>query len=895
MAEERNWHYMNSAELERAFGSSSSGLSEKEAARRTRTRRNRIWVVKGDTVAKYAARSLLDPCAVLLLLSVIVAAFYGEGAVAAATLVLMLCAKTVEILSFTAADTLFKKSTVGAVPRARVVREGSVREIPCEMVAEGDVIILDSGDIVPCDIRLTAAENVLAAETLPGGKHGIYIKNADSINSHIKDVPIEMRSNMLYAPSTVVYGFCMGIAVATGKRTLRVAREGTIEVSGGDNIPVLEKLSEWSRICRLLLVAAAFAVTVLGVVFRHGLLESFLPSVAMASACMSEFLASFGALAVAMSLRNKHMKEGGVPERTNFRCIGKIEAASSAKVLALRSADLIKNGVLGLHSFYIDGRKIVPDEDEKGSDPSLLVAFGAYAAGIGYDGSGGEDSTFISGAYLRELRKKYAKDAPAYFLAQHKSASESESEGLDCSLLIKDNDYHFAATGEAGNIISRCTKERVGGEIVPLTPDRKAAAERYALLLQKQGVKIIAVASRPSHYNSMRRLPVLLSDMCFEGYIAVSQKPEESCERYIREHRENGGSVVIFSEMGEEDMRFLSAYDIFKVGDIYISENDSRNASSIPLDKGSLVMIASPSASDGAAMRLRYLKMLSEKNRCAYIGFGAEDSICMNLDRVVSFAAESPLKRGSGVPQSLKITADGVVESRGGGFGGTMRMIKRFRRTLAQIKSTLRFLICSQTARLFWMLICTVLGLKLPTASQIVLLGCILDMSCALCSLASVGKQATGEGRKTRAIPDSVGEMLIPCVTGTLIAALSVASPFIYKLVMSLGMREAAMTDETLSTLIFAGILFALPVVFVEMASVSGLFAKASSLSPILFIPLGISALAAALSFTFGGLGEALSLTFPGFIALAFSLIPLLVSVVFLAAYRAYVNKKYKS
>ena len=215
--------------------------------------------------------------------------------------------------------------------------------------------------------------------------------------------------------------------------------------------------------------------------------------------------------------------------------------------------------------------------------------------------------------------------------------------------------------------------------------------------------------------------------------------------------------------------------------------------------------------------------------------------------------------------------------------------------TWVSIKSTLRFLICSQTARLFWMLICTVLGLKLPTASQIVLLGCILDMSCALCSLASVGKQATGEGRKTRAIPDSVGEMLIPCVTGTLIAALSVASPFIYKLVMSLGMREAAMTDETLSTLIFAGILFALPVVFVEMASVSGLFAKASSLSPILFIPLGISALAAALSFTFGGLGEALSLTFPGFIALAFSLIPLLVSVVFLAAYRAYVNKKYKS
>ncbi|MBQ7836250.1 MAG: hypothetical protein IJ389_03260 [Clostridia bacterium] len=893
MAEERNWHYMNSAELEKAFRTGSSGLSEKEAARRTRTRRNRIWVIKGDTVGKYAARSLLDPCAVLLLLSVIVAAFYGEGAVAAATLILMLCAKTVEIFSFTAADTLFKKSTEGVVPKARVVREGNVREIPCEMVAEGDVIILDSGDIVPCDIRLTAAENVLAAENLPGGKHGIYIKDAEPVNSRLTDVPIEMRSNMLYAGSTVIYGFCMGIAVATGKRTLRVSREGTIELSGGENIPVLEKLSEWSRICRLILVAAAFAVTVLGVAFGHGLLNSFLPSVAMASACMSEFLASFGALAVAMSLRSEYKKEGNVPEKTNFRCANKIEAAAHAKVLMLRSADLIKNGVMSLHSFYIDGKKHAPDE--QGAAPSLLVAYGAYAAGIGYDGSGGEDSTFISSAYLKELRKKYAEDVPAYYLAQHKSASESEAEGLDCSLLIRDNDYYFAAIGEAANILSRCTKERAGGEPVAFSKDKKADAQRYASLLSRQGVKIIAVASRPSHYNSMRRLPVLLSDMCFEGFIAISQKPESMCEAYIREHRENGGSVVIFSDLGEEDMRFLSAYDIFRQGDIFINEKDSREATSLPIDSGSLIMIDSPAATDEAALRLRYIKMVAEKHRCAYIGFGAEDSICMNVEKTVSFAAESPLKRGSGVPQSLKCAADGAVDSKGGGFCGAMRMIKRFRRTLAQIKSTLRFLICSQIARLFWMLICTVLGLSLPTASQIVLLGCILDMTCALCSLSCIGKRANGEGIRTRAIPDSVGELLIPSIAGTVIAAVSVASPFIYKLVMSMGMREANLTAETVSSLIFCGLLFALPVVFVEMTSVEGLFGKISGISPVLFVPLALSVLILVLSFSFEGFSQAMSLVFPGFIPLAFSLIPLLVSVIFLAAYRAYVNKKYKN
>ncbi len=892
MEQERNWHYMNSAELERAFRTSGSGLTEREAARRTRTRRNRIWVVRGDTVGKYAARSLLDPCAVLLLLSVIVAAFYGEGAVAAATLILMLCAKTVEIFAFTAADSMLKKSTEGVVPKARVVREGNVREIPCEFVAEGDIIILDSGDMVPCDVRLTAAESVLAAENLPGGKHGLYIKNAEPINSHIKDVPIEMRSNMLYAGSTVVYGFCMGIAVATGKRTLRVSREGTIEVSGGESVPILDKLSEWSRLCRLALVAAAFVTTVIAVVFGHGLIGAFLPSVAMASACMSEFLASFGALAVASSLRAGYVKEGNNKERTNFRCASKIEDASHANVLVLRSAGLIKNGISALHSFYLEGKSADPEKNED-FDATELCSFAAYAAGINYNGSGGEESSFLPAAYLKELRKKYCKEIPPYYISAHKTASEAEAEGLDCSLLCRDGDFVFAVIGDAQTVLDRCSGEKIKGKKVSYTKDRKAAAQRYAELLSKQGVKVVAVASRPSVYNSLRRLPVLLSELCFEGFIAVSEKPEAECAGYISSYRENGGSVVVFSEGGEEDMLFLKAYNIFRTGDIFLSDKESREAKSLPLDPGSLVMISSPSSADGAAIRHRYLELISQKHKCVYVGYGAEDSICMNYEGAVTIAAESPLKRGSGVPQSLRSSADGTVDGRGGGFGGAFRIIRLFTRTIAQIKATLKFLIVSQIARFFWLLICAVVGLSMPSASQMVFLG-VFDLACAMCALSSVKKKATGEGIRTKLIPNSVGELLVPSIVGTLIAVVSVVSPFVYKLVMSVNMMEANLTKEYVGSLTFVGLLIALSAVFVEMISSDGLFGKISGISPVSFVPMGIAAAVLALSFLLPSMGQAMALEFPGFIALAFALIPLLVSVIFLAAYRAYVKKKYK-
>ena len=281
-----------------------------------------------------------------------------------------------------------------------------------------------------------------------------------------------------------------------------------------------------------------------------------------------------------------------------------------------------------------------------------------------------------------------------------------------------------------------------------------------------------------------------------------------------------------------------------------------------------------------------------EKHKCAYIGYGAEDAICMQ--KTVSFAAESPNKRGSGVPQSLRCTADGVIDSKGGGFGGAYRMIKRFRRALAQIKATLKFLMVSQFARAFCLLLCAVLGLSMPAASQMVFLGCIFDLCCAVCAVPAIKNEASGEGIRTKLIPDSVGELLIPAVTGTVVAITSIAAPFVCKLIMSANMMEQSFTEKSLSALIFTGMILALSAIFVEITAVDGLFASSSKLSPAAFIPMGLSVVFLALIFLFDGVGQAVNMEFPGFIALAFSLLPLLVSVIFLAAYRAYVKKKYK-
>ncbi len=882
MEKEQNWHYMSAEEVERAFGTGAEGLTEAEAQRRNRTGRNRVWHIRGDLVAKYAKRSLLDPSALLLLLSVLAASFYGEGAVAACVIILMLLAKTAEILSFTVADSEFRKNLEASVPGAKVVREGNVKSIPCEMIAEGDMIVLDAGDTVPCDIRIVAADSVLVSENLPGHM-GLYIKNPDPVSRHVTDVPLSLRSNMLYATTTVVYGFCMGVAVATGKDTLRVRLGGPVELSGNKDIPLLEKLSELSRLCRLLLVGASFALIVLSLFFRSGLISVFLSSVAMASACMSEFLAAYGSFAIAMSLRGHRKKDTGKSESTVFKVAAQLEDAAHTKVIALRSPALLKCGKLSLNSFYIGGKST------DGEGAGALPMYACYAAGIGYDGSGGEDFKALPASFLKSLCKKYAEDKPPYMICEHKNAGEAESEGLYSSLLLRDGEFVFVTCGDPEAVLARCTKERRDGKETSLTREEKDKALAYAKRLMAQGTKILAVAKRPSVYSSFRRLPVLLSDLCFEGFITVSEKVETGAVEMLDGYREAGGSVVIFTDSPEEDLLYCKSCGVFRDGDTFVGEKESRDGTSLKLETGGLTMVTTPTGAHGTERRYKYVSMLSEKMRTSYIGCGAEDSAPMQAASV-SFACESYYKPGSGIPQSLRCIADGVVDSRGGGFVGAYRMISRFRQVLTGVRSTLQYLIASHVARAFLLLICMVAGVAMPGASVMVFMGLVFDFCCAVSSAAS--DRGNGDKIGVSAIPRAVEEFIVPSVCGTLIAALSAFSPFICRAVMHASGRELTFTPESLMGCMLTGMILALTYAYADITSTKGLFAKGTRVGKAKLIPLALGGVMLLLGFTVSGIGASMGIAFPGFIALAFSTLPILAVAVFLAVARVYFKNK---
>jgi magnesium-transporting ATPase (P-type) len=99
---------------------------------------------------------------------------------------------------------------------ARTLRGGETRMIPAEGLVPGDIVLLESGDKIPADLRLADAKNVrteeaaLTGESVPADK----VTDLVSANATVGD-----RGCMAFSGTMVVSGRATGVVVATGSET----------------------------------------------------------------------------------------------------------------------------------------------------------------------------------------------------------------------------------------------------------------------------------------------------------------------------------------------------------------------------------------------------------------------------------------------------------------------------------------------------------------------------------------------------------------------------------------------------------------------------------------------------------------------------------------------------
>lgn len=297
------------ARLLRDLRTRASGLSDREAGRRLAlegtnelsTRRRRTW-------PSALARQLVHPLALLLWLAAGMAAVSGSVALASAIVLVVLINAAFAFLQERHAERAVEALSAYLPEQARVVREGTARQIDARELVRGDVVIVAEGDRVSADCRVLSGTVQMDMSTLTGESAPVTRSDrADDGNR-----PLLEASDLLFCGTVCTQGEATAVVHTTGMRT-EIGRIAALSQSVHAEESPLEK--QVKRVAKLIAVVAlgmGVAFIPLGTLgaglplrdtlnFAIGLLvanvpEGLLPTITLALALGVKSLARGGAL-----------------------------------------------------------------------------------------------------------------------------------------------------------------------------------------------------------------------------------------------------------------------------------------------------------------------------------------------------------------------------------------------------------------------------------------------------------------------------------------------------------------------------------------------------------------------------------------------------------------------
>src|SRR5262245_34821334 len=150
-------------ELLRALGSSTGGLTSAEAHARLRAS-GALAPHHHRTDLVLLLRQFAHPITLLLVFATLVSAALGEATDAAIVLAIVLLSGLLSFWQEYRASHAVEDLLAAVQVTVEVRRDGGRAFVPAAEVVPGDVVVLDTGDLVPGDCRLLEADGLLADE-----------------------------------------------------------------------------------------------------------------------------------------------------------------------------------------------------------------------------------------------------------------------------------------------------------------------------------------------------------------------------------------------------------------------------------------------------------------------------------------------------------------------------------------------------------------------------------------------------------------------------------------------------------------------------------------------------------------------------------------------------------
>lgn len=436
---------------------------------------------------------------------------------------------------------------------SRVRRDGEIVEIPSDQLVAGDLVLLEAGEKVPADGRLSIArsleidESPLSGESYPVGK----------TTDKIADAPQVEQKNMVFMGTAVTRGRGEFIVTATAMVTAMGRLAGMLDSVEEEATPLQVQLDSLGR--RLAVIAMVIVVIILiwGLLRGEPLVQSIMTAIALAVAAIPEGLPAV--VTVTLALGMYHMaKQGAIVRRltavetlgcTSVICSDKTGTLTlnqmTARAICFQGQVFSVSGTGYQNNGEITG-DVLGDDSGTADLTELLTIAALCNDGSVQNGQAVGDPMEAALLILAEkggigvagLARRLPRVGEIPFDSEHKFMATFHEDGETVRLFVK---------GAPDVLASRCAMRRSHQGLEPLNREQvESEMERLAA----DALRVLALASRdiPATEFDPYADPFSYTDgLVYIGLIGLMDPPRPDVKDAIRQCHEAGIQIKMIT------------------------------------------------------------------------------------------------------------------------------------------------------------------------------------------------------------------------------------------------------------------------------------------------------------------------------------------------------------
>jgi len=585
------------------------GLSSAEVKKRlNEIGPNQLEEKKGRTPWDMFLGQFKDVLVLILLIAALVSFILGEVSDAIVIAIILILNATLGVAQEYKAEKSLAALKKLTTPNALVIRNGRQARIKATQLVPGDIVLLESGDHIPADLRLTMVTNLKIQEAILTGESVPVEKKSDLIDK--ENVSLGDQNNLAFMGTAVISGRGRGIVIATGMKTEMGQIARMLEEQKQEETPLQKKLNQVGKKLGLIILIVVGFVVLLGYLRGIEFFDMFLIGISLAVAAVPEGLPAVVTIVLALGVQRMIKKHVIVRRLPAVETLGATTVICSDKtgtltqnqmtvrklVLPEKNIEVEGEGYQPVGKFYQTEQEIQPQIDP---DLSLLLKGAVLCNNAELQknndseqweiiGDPTEGALVVTAAKAGYAKKKLEEDYPRV----NEFPFDSDRKRMSTLHQTPHGNQIIFVKGAPDQVLDFCKYYQKNGSTEEMGESIKNKILSQNRELAQEALRVLAIAYKPvdikkiENSDSIKEIEDAEKELTFLGLMAMIDPPRKEAIESVKTCLRAGiHPIMITGDYSLTAKAIASELGIYHSGDRIITGEELEKMSQSELEE----------------------------------------------------------------------------------------------------------------------------------------------------------------------------------------------------------------------------------------------------------------------------------------------------------------------